>query len=599
MTRESDQGKAQAWYVSPFDLWMEWAERGREIAALWAEDRSEGDGFTIPDPGLVSKSLADWWMHALAEPAPLISAMSSLPFIQMAAWESVLEEDSEPVDALLAELEKSDRRFKDEAWDEEPIFKLLKRQYLLTALWANQTVKQVDGLDEETKRKVEVYTRQIIEALSPSNFVASNPVALKATLDSKGENLRRGFENLLADMKRGRGRLDIAMTDYEAFEVGKNLATTPGKVIYQNELMQLIQYEPTTETVYRRPLLIVPPWINKFYILDMKPKNSFIKWAVAQGHTVFVISWVNPGAELADKTFEDYMLEGPLEALEVIEEITGEPEVNAIGYCIGGTLTAATVAYLTAKDRRPVTSLTYFTTLVDFAEPGDLGIFIEDEQLALVEEHMRQKGYLEGHHMATVFNLLRPRDLIWPFVVNNYLLGRKPMPFDLLYWNSDSTRMPAAMHSFYLRKMYQENLLVEPGGIELDGVPIDLRKVETPTFMLSTKEDHIAPWTSTYAATQLFSGPVRFVLAASGHIAGVVNPPAAGKYSHWIKAQNPKDPMKWLAGAKEHPGSWWPEWYKWLQKYADKQIPARTPGDGKLKVLEDAPGSYVAVKAQD
>ena len=397
-------------------------------------------------------------------------------------------------------------------------------------------------------------------------------------------------------MKRGRGRLDIAMTDYEAFEVGKNLATTPGKVIYQNELMQLIQYEPTTETVYRRPLLIVPPWINKFYILDMKPKNSFIKWAVAQGHTVFVISWVNPGAELADKTFEDYMLEGPLEALEVIEEITGEPEVNAIGYCIGGTLTAATVAYLTAKDRRPVTSLTYFTTLVDFAEPGDLGIFIEDEQLALVEEHMRQKGYLEGHHMATVFNLLRPRDLIWPFVVNNYLLGRKPMPFDLLYWNSDSTRMPEAMHKFYLRKMYQENLLVEPGGIELAGVPIDLRKIDVPSYMLCTKEDHIAPWRSSYPATQIYQGPVTFVLSGSGHIAGVINPPTGKKYGYWTNPKTPRSPDAWLERAKQHEGSWWPHWARWVARRGGGKVPARTPGGTRYNALEDAPGSYVRMR---
>jgi polyhydroxyalkanoate synthase len=388
------------------------------------------------------------------------------------------------------------------------------------------------------------------------------------------------------------------MTDLDAFALGRNIALTPGKVIFQTDLMQLLQYTPTTETVFRRPLLIVPPWINKYYILDLREKNSFIKWAVAQGHTVFVVSWVNPDEKLARKTFEDYMTDGLLAALGAVEQATGERSVNVIGYCLGGTLLAAALAYMAEKGDDRVASATYFTTMVDFEEPGELGVFIDEEQLAALEERMSETGYLDGSAMATTFNMLRANDLIWSFVVNNYLLGKDPFPFDLLYWNSDSTRMPAAMHSFYLRRMYQENKLVEPGGITLCGVPIDLGKIATPTFILSTKEDHIAPWKSTYAATQLYRGPIRFVLAASGHIAGVVNPPAAEKYHHWTNANLPDDPEAWLETAKQQPGSWWPEWAKWIAKHGGGKVAARQPGEGKLTPIEDAPGSYVAVRLQ-
>ncbi len=360
--------------------------------------------------------------------------------------------------------------------------------------------------------------------------------------------------------------------------------------------MQLIQFEPTTEKVDRRPLLIVPPWINKYYILDLQPKNSFIKWCTDQGLTVFVISWVNPDKELAAKSFEDYMLEGPLDALDAIEKATGEKEINMIGYCLGGTLTASTLAYMAEKKDDRVKSVTFFTALVDFQEPGELGVFIDEEQLDSLEEKMEADGYLEGSSMATTFNMLRANDLIWSFVVNNYLLGKDPFPFDLLYWNSDSTRMPAEMHRFYLRNMYQDNKLIEPGGIELAGVPIDLTKVDLPVFMLSTKEDHIAPWKSTYAATHIYKGNVKFCLAGSGHIAGVVNPPSVEKYGYWTNTKNPATADEWFETAKEHPGSWWPEWRKWLKQNAGGQVEARTPGNGKLKVLESAPGSYASLR---
>jgi polyhydroxyalkanoate synthase len=360
--------------------------------------------------------------------------------------------------------------------------------------------------------------------------------------------------------------------------------------------MQLIQYSPATETVLRRPLLIGPPWINKFYILDLRPRNSFVRWAVSQGHTVFVISWVNPDERLADKGFDDYMTEGYLAALDAIEQATGEREVNAIGYCLGGTLLACTLGYMAAKGDDRIKTATFFVTMMDFQEAGELGVFIDEEQLRSLEEKMNRRGYLEGSEMATTFNMLRANDLIWSFVVNNYLLGNDPFPFDLLYWNADSTRMPARMHSFYLRKMYQENLLCQPGRIELGGVPIDLGKIKTPAYFLSTREDHIAPWKSTYRGTQLLGGKKRFVLAASGHIAGVVNPPDGGKYGHWINKELPPDPETWLEGATEMAGSWWPDWQRWILASSKDQVPARQPGDGKLPVLEDAPGSYVKVR---
>jgi polyhydroxyalkanoate synthase len=506
----------------------------------------------------------------------------------------MLGEETPPV----IEPSKEDRRFKDAAWNENQLFDFIKQSYLLSARWMQSTVRNVEGLDEKTAQKVDFYTRQFVDAMAPSNFVLTNPEVLRTTLESGGENLVKGLQNLLADLERGKGKLAIKMTDLEAFKIGENLAVTPGKVVYQNALMQLLQYDPATKTVARRPLLILPPWINKYYILDLRQSNSFIKWAVEQGHTVFVASWVNPEERLAEKSFEDYMLEGPIAALDAIEKATGEREVNVVGYCLGGTLLTATLAYMAAKGDDRFKSASFLAALADFSEPGELGVFIDEEQLTALEERMEEHGYLEGHAMATTFNMLRANDLIWSFVVNNYLLGKDPFPFDLLYWNSDSTRMPAVMHSFYLRKMYQENLLVRPGGITLKGVPIDLRKVQTPSFFLSTKEDHIAPWRSTYATTQLFKGPVRFVLSASGHIAGVVNPPAAKKYSHWINPKLPPDPDKWLEGATQHDGSWWPEWQRWVEKYAGGKVPARRPGDGKLKPIEDAPGAYVKVRQQ-
>ena len=561
-------------------------------------DESLSPNTGMADPLNIGAAFFEMTRRMMEDPTKLVQAQLSLWQDYMTLWQNAtmrfLGEETDPV----VSPKKDDWRFKDEAWSENSLFDFIKQSYLLTARWIQGTVKEVEGLDDQTAKKVDFYTRQFVDAMAPTNFIMTNPAVLRETVESKGENLLNGLQNLLDDLEAGEGQLKIKMVDSEAFDVGKNIAVTPGKVVFQNDLLQLLQFEPTTETVYKTPLLIIPPWINKYYILDLREKNSFIKWAVSQGITVFCVSWVNPGEELADKSFEDYMLEGPLACLEAIEKATGESDINVIGYCLGGTLLACTLSHMAARRKNPqkVKSATFFTSMVDFAEAGELSVFIDEEQLASLEERMNERGYLEGSEMATTFNMLRANDLIWSFVINNYMMGKDPFPFDLLYWNSDSTRMPAAMHSFYLRKMYLENKLVEPGALTLNGTKIDLTKIKTPTFILSTREDHIAPWKSTYAATQLYKGPMKFCLAASGHIAGVVNPPASNKYGYWTNEDLPDDPEAWLAGAEDHPGSWWPEWSKWLEKHGGEQIPARKPGDGKLKVIEDAPGSYVQVR---
>ncbi len=572
------------------------AEQSHRLVSEFLTRQTANPKVEEPDPLNIGQAFFDMTARIMANPAKLVQAQISLWNDYMTLWQTtarkMLGEPATPVVSPSPE----DRRFKDALWDDNYVFDYIKQSYLLSARWMQSMVRDVEGLDEKTAKKVDFYTRQFVDAMAPSNFAVTNPEVLRTTMESGGENLLKGLSNLLEDLERGKGRLAIKMTDLEAFKVGENIAVTPGKVVFQNDLIQLLQYNPTTESVSRRPLLIIPPWINKYYILDLRERNSFIKWAVDQGQTVFVVSWVNPDEKLAAKSFDDYMVEGPLAALDAIEKATGEREVNAIGYCLGGTLLACTLAWMAARKDNRIHSATFFASMVDFEEAGELSVFIDEEQLASLEERMSEKGYLEGRDMAMTFNMLRANDLIWSFVVNNYLLGKDPFPFDLLYWNSDSTRMPAAMHSFYLRQMYQENRL-SAGEIKLLGTKIDLSKIKTPVYILSTREDHIAPWRSTYVATQLYQGPKEFVLAASGHIAGVVNPPAANKYSHWIGKSTPPSPDDWLAAAEQRSGSWWPHWDEWVKKFSGGQSPARKPGDGKLKAIEDAPGSYVRVRA--
>ncbi len=572
------------------------AERSQRLVGDWLKRQAQ-DGGPGPDPLNIAGAFMDMTAKLMANPARLMQAQIGFWHDTMTLWQSTASRMMGIETAPVIESDPRDRRFRDEAWKENEVFDYIKQSYLLSARFVQDVVGHVDGLDPKTAHKVDFYSRQFVDAMSPSNFVLTNPEVLRRTAETGGENLLKGLNNLLSDLERGRGQLRISMTDPGAFELGGNIATTPGKVVYQNALMQLIQYAPSTAQVLARPLLIVPPWINKFYVLDLRQKNSFVRWAVAQGHTVFMVSWVNPDESLAECAFEDYMRDGVLAALGAIERATGERSVNAIGYCLGGTLLACALAWMAEHQDSRIATATFFVTLLDFAESGELKVFIDEEQLRALEEKMQRRGFLEGSEMASTFNMLRANDLIWSFVVNNYLLGKDPFPFDLLYWNGDSTRMPARMHSFYLRNMYQGNRLAVPGGITLDDTPIDLARVTVPAYFLSTRDDHIAPWRSTYKGTHLLGGESRFVLAASGHIAGVVNPPEGGKYSHWINPARPDDADTWLQGATEIAGSWWNDWQRWILARGRETVAARAPGATGLPVIEDAPGSYVRVRA--
>jgi polyhydroxyalkanoate synthase len=595
MKEENSEGRNRNEQI---ELLGEIAERSQKILSDFASRSSSLDAHAkSQDPLNLAPLVVELTTRFITNPSAIFQAQLSLWQNYIGLWQSTSKRMLGQATDALIEPARDDRRFRDPAWDDDAVFNVIKQSYLLTSRWLTETVHNIEDLDDKTRQKMDFYTRQFVDAMAPSNFVTTNPEVLRTTLESGGENLLRGFNHLLQDLEEGDGKLTIKMTDPDAFEIGENIATTPGTVVFQNDLIQLIQYKPTTDKVFKRPLLIIPPWINKYYILDLQPKNSFIKFAVDQGLTVFVISWVNPDVEHADKTFEDYMILGPLAALEAIEQATGQVETNVIGYCLGGTLLAATLAYMAAKQDKRIKAATFFTALTDFENPGDLGVFIDEEQLASMDQTMSEMGYLDGREMATTFNMLRANDLIWSFVVNNYLLGKEPFPFDLLYWNADSTRMPHAMHSFYLREFYQNNKLVKPGGVTLGGVPIDLRKIRIPVYMLSTKEDHIAPWTSTYAATQMFRGETTFALAGSGHIAGVINPSDSKKYGYWLNGKLPPDPKDWLESAEYHEGSWWLNWFDWIKKRSGTRVSARLPGDGNLEVIEEAPGSYVRIRA--
>jgi len=537
-------------------------------------------------------------LRAMAEnPVPLVEAQFELWRNVMGLWESTARRMLGGESAPVVEPKANDKRFKDREWQENQLFDFIKQSYLLTANWIQNTIGRVELGDPEAKHRVEFYTKQFVDAMAPTNFLLTNPEVLRTTMQSNGENLVKGLDNLLDDIDRGDGQLAIRQSA-DAFTPGKNIAITPGKVIFRNELLELLQYEPTTDEVYKRPLLIFPPWINKFYILDLRPENSFIKWLVSRGYTVFVASWVNPDKRLAMKSFSDYMREGIFASLDAVRDATGIEDPNVVGYCIGGTLLSATLAYMAAKDDRRIHSATFWAAQVDFSEAGDLTVFVDEAQLEALQQQMQAAGgVLEGKKMATTFNMLRANDLIWSFVINNYMLGKQPLPFDLLYWNSDTTRMPENIHLFYLRECYKNNALAT-GKMILDGTRLDLTRVSIPIYLQSAKEDHIAPYRSIYKATKLYQGPVRFILAGSGHIAGVINPPAAKKYQYWTSESLPAKIEDWLAGATEHPGSWWPDWDEWLSKHSGEKVPARKPGDGTLRPLGDAPGSYVKVKAK-
>ena len=575
------------------------ARRSQRLVGEWLKRQAQAGapGAINPDPLNIGSAFMEMASRLAANPSKLIEAQLGFWQDYMTLWQHSTRRIMGLATQAPIPPDPRDKRFQDSQWNDNEIFDFIRQSYLLSARFVHDVVRQVDGLQPKTAQKLEFYARQFVDAMSPSNFALTNPQVLRKTVETGGDNLIRGLNNLLRDLEAGQGKLHIKMTDSESFSVGGNIAVTPGAVIFRNDLIELIQYHPTTTEVLQRPLVIFPPWINKFYILDLKPKNSFIRWAVSQGHTVFVVSWVNPDERLAAKDFADYMKEGVFAALEAIERATGERQVNAIGYCLGGTLLAATLGYMAKNDDHRIQSATFLVTLTDFANAGELGVFIDEEQLRDLEEKMAQRGYLEGSEMAATFNMLRANDLIWSFVVNNYLLGNEPFPFDLLYWNADATRMPAAMHSFYLRNMYQENRLAQPNQVSLDGTQIDLSAIKIPAYFLSCREDHIAPWMSTYRGAKMLGGKNRFVLAASGHIAGVVNPPESGKYNHFINDHLPDSAPHWFEEATQVAGSWWPDWHRWVRAKARKKIPARVPGAGKLKQLEPAPGTYVKVRS--
>ncbi|HLJ71291.1 MAG TPA: class I poly(R)-hydroxyalkanoic acid synthase [Roseiarcus sp.] len=571
-------------------------EESGKLASAYLAPR--GGDAQSPLANMVADAMATFGKIAegyFADPQRAFHAQSALSKQFVELWAATLHrlqgEKAEPV----APPDPADKRFSDPEWRDNPYYDFLRQAYTIATRWAGDVIQTAEGVDPHTRDKAQFYMRQFAAALSPTNFLPTNPELMRTTFAESGENLVRGLQMMNEDIAAGKGQLRIRQTDARKFELGKNMAATPGKVVFRNALMELIQYAPSTETVFKRPLLIVPPWINKFYVLDLNPEKSFIRWAVAQGLTVFVVSWVNPDERHADKDFEAYMREGIFAALDAIEQATGERQVSAIGYCVGGTLLSVALAYMAAKGDDRIAGATLFAAQVDFRDPGDLKVFVDELQLKAIAEQMAQKGYLEGAQMANAFNMLRPNDLIWSYYVNNYLKGKEPPAFDLLVWNSDSTRMPAANHMFYLRNCYLENNLTQ-GRMEIAGVKLDLSRVTIPVYSLAAREDHIAPAKSVFVGARFFGGPVRYVLAGSGHIAGVVNPADKAKYQYWTGGPPQGEFEDWLAKAKETPGSWWRDWIQWIAEQAPEKVPARTPGGGKLQPLCDAPGEYVRAR---
>ena len=570
-----------------------------DLMKLFTETQQSKD----MDPFKLNEAYSKWFAEAAKNPEKVMQDsmtfwQKSMQLTQQALSGAFSEKDETQPEPVITE-GKGDRRFKHDDWTEKSAFSLIKQSYLLTSEYVRNSVSDVDGLDDKTAEKVKFFTERYLDSMSPTNFAATNPAVIEKVIETKGANLVHGFKNMLEDLEEGEGQLKIRMTDTSAFTLGENIATTPGKVVFQNKMFQLIQYSPSTDTVLKRPLLIVPPWINKFYILDLQPKNSMLKWMVEQGHTVFVVSWINPDETYKEVSFDDYVIDGVITAIDAVEQATGENEINAIGYCIGGTLLSSALAYMKANGDNRIKSATFFTTMIDFAEPGELGVFIDEEQIAGLEKMMEEDGCLKGSKMSGAFNMLRANDLIWSFYINNYLLGNDPRPFDLLYWNSDSTRMTPTMHSWYLRNMYQDNKLSKANQLSVKGTPIDISSIDIPVCFVSTVEDHIAPWLSTYSGAKLFSGDTRFILGGSGHIAGIINPPDAKKYGYRVTDTLPENPQAWADEAEVNEGSWWPNWDSWVRPLASDTVKARVIGKGGLKAIEAAPGTYVKCKIDD
>ncbi|HUB64928.1 MAG TPA: class I poly(R)-hydroxyalkanoic acid synthase [Methylocella sp.] len=568
---------------------------GRALAAYFKPIESGGKTDVSAELNDAFRSISRVVEHWLSDPAKTLEAQSSLTVKFLGLWAHSLRRMSGGQENPFVPYDPSDKRFAAPEWRESPFFDFLRQAHAIISTWAEDLVQRSGDIDLHTRDKARFYLRQISSALSPSNFLATNPELIKETWATSGENLARGAALLAKDMEAGKGTLKISQCDSSKFELGVNIATTPGKVIFRNDLMELIQYAPATDTVFKRPLLIIPPWINKYYILDLNPEKSFVRFAVSQGLTVFMISWVNPETRHRDKGFEAYMREGIFAALDAIKRATGESKVSAIGYCIGGTLLAMTLAYMAQTGDNRISSASFFTTQTDFSQAGDLRVFVDEDRLRALDKKMAATGFLEASEMASAFNMLRPEDLIWSFVVNNYMKGKPPVAFDLLAWNSDSTRMTAANHLAYLRHCYLENRLAR-GKAKLGGKTLDLSKITIPVYHLATREDHIAPAKSVFIGAKLLGGKVRYVLAGSGHIAGVINPAGKPKYQYWRGPAPAGEFEDWFEGAHEHKGSWWVDWIKWITRQSRKTVPARVPGDGELPPLCDAPGDYVRVR---
>lgn len=572
--------------------------RANQVFATAFYDQSKGANEPWKaDPFEVQNATNAVWADLAKHPESLRDAQARLWETFADIWErhALNMMTGRPMEATSL---NRDKRFRDPEWTANPAFSLMRETYLATAAMIASLVDKAEGVDADTKRKAGFFIKQAVDAASPSNFLLSNPAVLRTMIQTQGQSLVQGVENFASDLKRGGGtHLAITQTDMSAFRLGENIATTPGKVIFRNGLIEILQYTPTTETTFDTPLLIFPPWINKFYIMDLQPKNSMIRWLVDQGHTVFLASWINPDAEMAEKTFEDYMQEGVFAAVKAVQDACGAKSMNTVGYCIGGTLLAASLAYMAQKGDARIASATFFASQQDFELSGDLRVFSDDAGLRYLADRIEQKGgLLDAQAMADTFNSLRANDLIWNYVVDNYYMGKNPPPFDLLYWNSDQTRMPKALHLFYLRTFYHDNLMAK-GELTLMGERIDLSLVKTPIYMQSSKEDHIAPYQSVYRGARLFGGPVTFMMAGSGHIAGVINHPQSQKYQYWVNPALPPTVEQWVADAAERPGSWWPHWNAWLAERSGKRVKARIPGEGGLKALGDAPGEYVRVRS--
>ncbi len=534
------------------------------------------------------------WLDMFADPAKIARQQTDLWTQGLAIWQRALGGEAPATE--LSEKADRDKRFAAAQWRDNPLFDMIRQSYLLVSERLLGSVDSLEGVDPRQREKLRFVTRNFVDAMSPSNFAATNPLVLERAMETKGESLLKGLEHMLDDVSKGQ----LTHTDPEAFEVGRNIAVTPGKVVKRTPLYELIQYSPTTDEVHETPLIVFPPWINRFYILDLNPKKSFIRWAVEQGLTVFVVSWKSADESLAETTLDDYVLRGQVDAIDTVRGLLGVESVHAIGYCVAGTTLAATLALLEARgEADKVASATFFTAQIDFSEAGDLNLFVADETLQLIDQVSADKGFLDGRYMAATFNMLRGRDLIWNYVTNNYLMGEDYVPFDLLHWNSDTTNLPSKWHQAYLKDFYRDNKLVQAGALVVDGTPIEIHKVRTPAYVQAGREDHIAPAASVWKITHYFQGPMRFVLAGSGHIAGVVNPPEAQKYQYWTNEGKPASLDEFVAGATEHKGSWWPDWAKWIGALSERKVPAkgaRVPGKGKLKAIEDAPGSYVKAR---